>query len=490
MSGIAKRRARIARRMLLIAKARFRQIGASATGRSYYVPLKPRVGARMNVGRDGSVEWSVSDRRRKPKGYSTGERRVMGVRALRGVGEALQRDAKAHKPSSYFWFGTSNSRNKAYRRMAQQGARRAGYKFDAADFGGGGELQMLHRRVRKVRLYHGSDAKYAPAKMRPSRKGRMGPGYYATPNLRLAGGVFGRNVQTFRSRGKYVPHAKYNARLAEQGGVHSRARRSFKREGYVGIRGDAGDDSRVIWTRNAMLNHRSAQYKGGKRPSITLDGARGPKARRVRKSWTQRARQAVRMDRRRADRGLEPKLSPVARENLTFRLSGRAEWGNVQRGVRGRKKLLAGAGVARDRRRRTESPASDDARRYKSTLYAPPHIRALRQRLERFKHQRSITKADTVTDDIRKSARDLIVKAGIARARSARVKGHTVTLESARGQSYGMGTKKSPLRPMTFRLKLERGTTAHTYNMAHKESRARGKAHLQRVKSGKLLRGD
>lgn len=106
--------------------------------------------------------------------------------------------------------------------------------------------------------------------------------------------------------------------------------------------------------------------------------------RRICKSWTKRARATVRLEHNRQARGLRPRRAPVTMERLSYRLSTRALSGNIPRD-RGKRKLRGQAPntVLGGRKRDGTGQTT-----YRSNLFAPAHIKALRSRLASFKQRR------------------------------------------------------------------------------------------------------
>lgn len=159
---------------------------------------------------------------------------------------------------------------------------------------------LAGRRPAKT-LYHGTDASYKPAQMRPSKKGLLGPGYYATSKPGKAGGIYGSKIHRFKAGGKMATAAQYKQRLAERGGVHSVARRSLKAEGISGVR-DGHD--RVLWNRPDAKTHRAGDYK--------TDGFKEKLPRRKRAALTRMYRAAREYDEAKASRKRRVKKSGAA----------------------------------------------------------------------------------------------------------------------------------------------------------------------------------
>lgn len=174
---------------------------------------------------------------------------------------------------------------------------------------------LAGRRPAKT-LYHGTDANYKPAQMRPSKKGLLGPGYYATSKPSKAGGIYGSKIHRFRAGGKMATADQYKQRLAERGGVHSVARRSLKAEGIRGVR-DGAD--RVLWNRPDAKTHRAGDYK--------TDGFKEKLPRRKRATITRMFRAAREHDEAKANRKRRVRKSGAAMsefKRVTLPIPGKA----------------------------------------------------------------------------------------------------------------------------------------------------------------------
>lgn len=115
-------------------KARFTTTHASPSERQYHIPLDADHHAKLNVsdgGRGHHVNWHIE----RNDGQSTQKFKVgaktkqrAGVRAMRGVIEALSHDAATHKPKKYIFRGGREAHRRLYDHAVASHAAAAGYR--------------------------------------------------------------------------------------------------------------------------------------------------------------------------------------------------------------------------------------------------------------------------------------------------------------------------------------------------------------------------
>ncbi len=112
-------------------------------------------------------------------------------------------------------------------------------------------LAALHSLILKVRAYHGTNAKFKPAAMRPSANGVYGPGVYATAR-REHSKNYGKNTHAFDiDEKKFVAPKDFDRRNRR---IRSGAKTAavFSRAGYHGVR---DGDTYAVWDRKNLKNH-------------------------------------------------------------------------------------------------------------------------------------------------------------------------------------------------------------------------------------------
>lgn len=185
------------------AGARFRYVGESRFGnRNYRVPLRDGIEAELKISPEGGVSWGLVSEGGDWRGLSAAERSDLGLRAMRGVQDALVDDAAKFNVQRYGFEGSSESRNSLYQFLTRNADQ---HGFTVGENNGLMELRRSFRtapdggpvqRENWTTLYRGSDTDGA------FRERRWG-----TPD-RMAARDYGANVTEFQGNVADAPQVR------------------------------------------------------------------------------------------------------------------------------------------------------------------------------------------------------------------------------------------------------------------------------------------
>jgi len=150
---------------------RFRFAGESRFGnRNYRVPLRDGIEAELKISPEGGVSWGLVSEGGDWRGLSAAERSDLGLRAMRGIQDALVEDAGRFNVQRYGFEGSSESRNSLYQFLTRNADQ---HGFAVGENNGLMELRRSSRRTAPggpaqagrdadgVRVYHGTTRDFA-----------------------------------------------------------------------------------------------------------------------------------------------------------------------------------------------------------------------------------------------------------------------------------------------------------------------------------------
>ena len=124
---------------------RFRFAGESRFGnRNYRVPLRDGIEAELKISPEGGVSWGLVSEGGDWRGLSAAERSDLGLRAMRGIQDALVEDAGRFNVQRYGFEGSSESRNSLYQFLTRNADQ---HGFAVGENNGLMELRRSSRRT-------------------------------------------------------------------------------------------------------------------------------------------------------------------------------------------------------------------------------------------------------------------------------------------------------------------------------------------------------